>query len=217
MPKLLNIFIIIELVAFIASFFLLRSDKNKFWKLSILYLFIVCSVEITGRVLSRVYYLHNTWLYTIFILFEGAYIIYGMYYFLKDYKKVKLLTLFSYGIFCSIYILEIYLNGIMGKNTLPIMFLSIVAILYSLWYYYLLLKKDEFVDLKKHAPFWWVAGTLLFYFGGVVITLFDPVFPNKIYAGHTLRYFIFILLNLLLYGFWTYAFICRNRQRRYIS
>lgn len=217
MLSLINIFSVIELICLSASLFFLRNERGRFWKITICYLTLVCAVEILGRILSKMYGVPNAWLYTLFIFFEVTYIIYGMYYFLKDYAKVKLPILISYSIFLIIYIFEIYSKGIMGKNTLPIILLSIIAVLYSLWYYYLLLKSETFIVLNKHAPFWWIAGVLLFYFGGIVITLFDPIFKAKIYDGRTLRYYIFILLNLILYSLWTYAFICRKRQHKFMD
>lgn len=216
MLSLFNIFSVIELTCLSASLFFLRNERAQFWKITIYYLMLVCTVEIVGQICSHIFHTYNAWLYTLFIFFEATYIMYGLYYFIKDYAKVKLPILISYVVFIITYLFEIYLHGIMGENTLPIMFLSVVAVLFSLWYYYLLVKSDTFIILKRHAPFWWIAGVLFFYFGGIVITLFGPIFNTIIYDNHSLRYYIFILLNLILYSLWTYTFVCRGRQHRFI-
>lgn len=177
---------------------------------------LVCSVELGGRVLTRILHQHNTWLYSLFLFFEATYITYGLYHFMRPYGKIKQPLLVAYIIFVILYLIEIHQKGIAGQNTKPILYLSIMATFFSLYYYYLLLKSDQFIVLSKHPPFWWIAGVLFFYFGGTVITLFQPIFKAKIYDNHTLRYYIFILLNLVLYSFWTYVFICRNRQHKFI-
>lgn len=216
MPALFSVFFTIELICLIAAFIYIRNDVDKFYKITRYYLFIVCTVEFGGRILTRIYHQHNTWLYTLFLFVEATYIAYGIYHFMKPYKIAKLPVYIAYTIFVILYLLEIFQNGLAGQNTKPILYLSVMVTLSSLWYYYLLLKSDNFVVLRMHEPFWWIAGILLFYFGGIVITLFEPIFNAKIHDNHTLRYYIFILLNLILYSFWTYSFICRKRQRKYM-
>ena len=81
-------------------------------------------------------------------------------------------------------------------------------------YYYHLLKQDNFIEIKKHAPFWVVTGILFFCFGSTVSYLFfDTLVQINIKYGLPVRQVIFIVLNFILYSCWSYAFLCRYRQK----
>lgn len=92
--------------------------------------------------------------------------------------------------------------------------MSVVFVLYCLYYYYLLLKDESFIEIKTHPEFWWVTGVLFYYFGSTMSNIFDGLFNVKIIGFATLRYCIYVLLNLILYSLWVYSFICRMKQRK---
>jgi hypothetical protein len=95
---------------------------------------------------------------------------------------------------------------------------SVVFVLASLYYYYLILRDDKYIVLNTYAPFWWVNGTLIFYFGSTATNIFNDYLVHEIkLITISIRYITFSILNVLLYACWSYAFICRFLQRKYYS
>jgi hypothetical protein len=85
----------------------------------------------------------------------------------------------------------------------------------SVYYFYLVLKEDQFRQLSVYAPFWWVSGTLCFYFAGTAGNIFFNylIHDQAPVISHSVRYVVFNILNVVLYLSWSYSFICRYRQR----
>jgi len=133
------------------------------------------------------------------------------YYFLHKRKGLVLAGLF---IFITSYLLEGYFNGFAQFFDLTNLISSTIFISLSLYYYYLLLNQNEFYNLMQYAPFWWVTGALFFYFGGTVCNIFFNYLTQLTSSelGVPLRYYIFNILNLVLYSCWSYAFVCRWRE-----
>lgn len=205
-----------ELVCFLAAIFFLWKDKAPAWKLLIVFLALTCITEMGGIYLRRVIHMHNSWLYNIFILAEcsiNTYFFYNLFCTLKYAKKI----LWGWiALFISIYLVELFYNhfNMFVANTATVM--AIVFTLASVYYYYMLLISSADVNLKTHAPFWWVNGTIFFYFGSTATNLFfdyliyyrAPDFSRSVY------YILLTILNILLYCCWVYAFFCRWLQRK---
>jgi hypothetical protein len=65
----------------------------------------------------------------------------------------------------------------------------------------------------QHPPFWIVTGLFFFNFGSIACNLFFDYLMVKIPKEYIpINYIIFTVLNFILYGCWSYAFICRYRQ-----
>lgn len=198
----------------LAIFFLIR-DKKNFWRIFLLYMVIVCATETTAAIISKVYHHYNAWLYNIFMLIEATFVSYGLYYFLKYY--IKSISYWILSSFCIILIANafcIYQHGISTYNSLTASIMSVFFVIFSLLYFYVLLKDESFIDLKYHPAFWWVGGVLIFYFGGTIANFFDDIIQMKFFKDLNARSIIYTALNLFLYGFWSYSFICRTRQRK---
>lgn len=205
----------IEYLCLLFAIFFLINDKVRFWRIALIYILIVCVTETTAGIISKVYRQHNAWLFNIFMLLEAAFVSYGLYYFLKDYIKNILYWILS--VFCIILIVNafcIYEHGIYVYNSLTVSVMSVFFVIFSLLYFYVLLKDESFIDLKFHPAFWWVGGVLIFYFGGTLANFFDDIILAKSFGVLYVRYIIYTTLNVFLYGFWTYSFICRTRQRK---
>jgi hypothetical protein len=72
--------------------------------------------------------------------------------------------------------------------------MSVVFVLASLYFYYLKLKDEHFEPLMFSAPFWWVSGTLFFYFGSTACNNFLDYLPSMkaITFSRSIRYIILI-------------------------
>ncbi|QHS54960.1 hypothetical protein GWR56_05175 [Mucilaginibacter sp. 14171R-50] len=192
----------------------LINDKNKVWKFQILFLVAVCVIELTGRYYRIVIEKDNSWVYNFYLLAEIGFVSTFFYFLFDDYRSARLYIICAVIVFIVVYIIELYLHGITNFNVNSDTLLSVHFCICSLLYYYQLLKSDKYEKLSKLPSFWWVNGSLFFYFGSVACDLF---FYQLFSIPKNLRSDIYVILNLLLYGSWTYAFLCRYLQRKQLN
>jgi len=203
----------IELLCLVFALYFLSKDKTTFWRITIWYMAIVMLTEIVGRYFARTYHT-NLCIYNIYTVFEISFITYGFYTFIKQYTNIKYWLIATYAVTMIIYTIFTLMHGINVYNAFTISVTSVVFVIYGLLYFYLLLKDENYIDLKFHPAFWWVGGTLIFYFGSTLANFFDDIIQQKFLGKYNTRLIIYTTLNLFLYGFWAYSFICRARQRK---
>lgn len=214
MGNFLSINIIVELLCLILSLVFLLKDKNLVWKSWILYLLIICTTELAGLAFKHAHQIKaNVALYNVFILFEAGFISRMFMQILDQYTKSKAIIYTGLFVLSGLYIYGIMDHGFYVFNNLMTTVMSVIFTLYGFYYYYLLLKDEQYVTLKYHEPFWWVTGVVFFYFGGSVSNLFFSITHIKSTGDIPFRYFIYLSLNILLYSFWSYSFLCRYLQR----
>lgn len=201
-----------SICALFAIIFLIR-DKNLLWKITIVYMLIVPSTEIFARYIGRLYH-NNLIVYNIYALVELTYITYAFYIFLKDFVDIKKFIVPMYAIILAIYIgFSLTHNPLAEYNSITVSIMSVVFVIYGLLYFYFLLKDEKYIDLKFHPEFWWVGGAIIFYFGGTLANFFDDIILQKFLGKYNTRHIIYTTLNVFLYSFWSYSFVCRARQR----
>ena len=202
--------------SFISLFFaaiFLSKDKMRFWRVNFCYIILVILTEIVARYCGKIYRT-NLCVFNVYSIFEISFITYGFYVFIKPYAKIKNWMLAVYAIIMIIYTTYTLLYGINVYNAFTISIASVVFVVYGLLYFYLLLKDEDYIDLKFHPAFWWVGGTLIFYFGSTLANFFDDIIQQKFLGIYNTRFIIYATLNFFLYGFWAYSFVCRARQRK---
>lgn len=199
-----------ELVCLIVAIISLANDKSNTWRSMILYLLVTCVVEFIGIAVESKYR-NNQWVYNIFLVFEAGFNSLMFYLIFGKYGKFKKNVLAGFFIFIALYSYEIIKHGFREYNYLTYKVMSAIYVLYSLFFYFLLIRDDDYIGLKSSAVFWWTVGVLLFYFGNTACNLFDNSLSNtKIFGDEPLTYFIYKILNVLLYSCWSYSFICRK-------
>ena len=205
----------LELICLIFAFVFLYKDKNTFWKITLGFIFLVFFNEFfVARYIGRLYR-SNIIVYNIYTIFELTYVTYAFSYFLKDFVSVKKVLLAVYLIIFVIYIVfSVNNNMVSVYNSITVSIMSVVFVIYGLMYFYLLLKDEEYIDLKFHPAFWWVGGVIIFYFGSTLANFFDNIIQQKFLGRFNTRLIIYNTLNIFLYSFWSYSFICRARQRK---
>ena len=176
----------------------------------IAYLLITCIVEIFGIYIARKSH-NNNWIYNIFLLFETGFNSLMFSYLLGKYTRSKPLIVCGLALFLFLYVLGIIDHGFLFYNNFTYTIMSVIYVFFSLYYYYFLLKDECYINLKYSPEFWWVAGTLFFYFSTTVCNLLDEKLEKiMITKTENISYFIFQGLNIILYGCWGYSFICRR-------
>jgi len=201
----------IEFICFLFAVVCLIKDSSTVWRCQVLYLLITCIAEFYGIYVSSHQY-NNQWVYNIFILFEAGFTFLMLAHLLKKYKNSRSAIMAGIAVFLVAYIYCIINKGFLHYVYPAYTLMSVEFVLFSLFYYYLLLKDDNYVDLKYSPGFWWVAGTLFFYFGNTACDIFDDkLYLVVINTFHQhLTYFIYKALNIILYSCWSYSFICKK-------
>ncbi|HEY9194606.1 MAG TPA: hypothetical protein VIM77_00015 [Mucilaginibacter sp.] len=205
-----------EFICFLAALIFLFKDKEPAWKLFIPYLLITCIVETTGIYLHSVVHKANYILYNVFLLFECG-IISHMFFYLYKIRRYKTTVLLIWPVvFILMYVSELVLTKFKGFVSTTAAIMSVVFVLACLNYYYIKLKEEASESLALSAPFWWVSGALFFYFGSTTCNVFFNFLSHSqiTISGYSIRYLIFNLLDIILYLFWSYAFLCRYLQRK---
>ncbi|RLJ77627.1 hypothetical protein [Pedobacter alluvionis] len=205
--------VISEIICLTSAILLVWKDRKVFWKVITCYIAIALGTELYAIYLASKH-IHNLWLFNIFLIFESSTILYGLYCCLKEYTSPKSIFFIGSGVVYLTYFIFFFTHSFTDANTLTISVMSVFFTLYCLYYYYLLLKDENFINIKTHPEFWWVTGVLFYYFGSTMSNIFDGLFTIKIIGVATLRYCIYVLLNLILYSLWVYSFICRMKQRK---
>lgn len=200
----------VEWICFIISILYLQKSVTKFWKTSKYYLGIVVIVECICYYKAN-HHISNHWLYNLLLIFEALYISYMFYNLLKDYINVKLIILCGSTIIVILYIFETFNHSLLKLHDSTITVMSVIFVFYSYLYYYYLVKDENYINILYYPPFWWVAGTMLFYFGSTACNLgFTKLIIINREARTQIRNIIFDILNLILYGCWSYSFICKQ-------
>lgn len=177
------------------------------------YMLLVCLTELGGLFLRSIA-VSNSMLYTGFLIIECSMISTFFYYvFYKYYPKNKWIYAW-FALFLIAYIAELvdsHFNSFSYRTTT---FMSVAFVIACLYYYLLITRDEKFRKLGSDPQFWVVNGILFFYFGSTACNVFfDYLIHDFTILSASIRYITFNILNILLYGCWSYAFICRYRQR----
>jgi hypothetical protein len=201
----------IEILSFFIALICLRKDSNRTWKYFSVFLLITCLAELSGIYLKRNHHPHNAWVYNILMVFELGFVNMMFFEIGSRYSQTKTIIICGVILFAIIYTLELISHGVFVYNNLTYTVMSVTLVVYSLIYYYSLMTDDNYIRIAYSAQFWWVTGCLFYYFGETACDLFyDKLQAVYITPLHTLTYYIYKILNILLYGCWSYSFICRR-------
>jgi hypothetical protein len=201
---------IVELMCLVFAVICLMNDKNAVWRSMMFYLLVTCIAEFSGIYISS-FKRNNHWVYNIFLICEIGFTNLMFFNLFNKYIKPNLVILIGMALLVVLYLMELYGHGFYTYNNSTYTVMSVMFVLYSLYYLSLLIKDDNYINLSRSAEFWWVVGTLFFYFANTVCNLFDDqLYAVMITPKHHLTYFIFKALNIILYSCWSYSFICRK-------
>jgi len=200
----------IEILCFFIALICLRKDHDRTWNYFSLFLLITCFAELSGIYLKRNHHSHNAWVYNILMVFEAGFVNMMYLNIFKRTFKARIIILSGIIIFAVLYIIELLKHGFFEYNDLSYTVMSVTLVVYALFYYYQLMSSDDYIRIGYSSEFWWVTGGLFYYFGETACDLFyDKLQAVYVTPSHTLTYYIYKILNILLYGCWSYSFISR--------
>ena len=219
MFNFLTVNICAELFCLIVAITCLTKDFNLIWKGQIVFILITCVVEIEGLRLKKDYVRAlnghlslphgNVWLYNILLVLQAIFISLMFYDVLKKYIKSWPVITCGLAILTLFYTIDLDQHGVFKKHNNTTLAMSILFVVYGYYYYYLLIKDVRDYNLSTLSAFWWVTGALFFFFGQITSTVFFQILSTidiKIITTYT----IYKILNVILYGCWSYSFICKK-------
>jgi hypothetical protein len=199
-----------ETVCFVIALVCLYKDQSLIWRSMILFLMISCLADYFGKYLNMHGH-NNLWVYNIFMLFEAGFTNLMFLHLLNKYNSGRAIVIVGLAMFVVLYGSEIIQHGIFKYNNLAYTVMSIIFVLNCMYYYYLLMKDEKYINPLRSPEYWWIAGSLVFYFSNMVLNIFyDQLNELMILPRHHLSYFIIKALNIILYSCWSFSFICRR-------
>jgi hypothetical protein len=194
------------------SLFLLNKDSwgNYF----ITFMGLTATVEWTGYIIFFRLGFENYWLYNAYLPLEISFLFYLLNSFNRNYVKLARWFIAAWLIFILLYLWESFYSQFREYSGYANLYASICIIIACFLFYYLLMRQPGYINLMEYAAFWIVSGLFFFYLGSVACNVFKSQL-TLVYekTGLPIRYIIMLVLNFLLYSCWSYAFLCRYRQK----
>jgi hypothetical protein len=205
--------LIVEYVCMIFAFRYLAGEKNVLWSSFKWFMLLTVVVETVGYVLL-VSDIVNHGMYNIYLPLETFFKFYILYLLCRDYFKVSYIVVPFLLLFSAIWIYDSVITDFTkyGVRSNSVASLGILVICCA--YFYFFLKKEEYVNIYEHPPFWIITGLFFFNLGGMAVFVFFDYLASIYLKQHIpIRFIIFTLLNFMLYGCWSYSFLCRYRNK----
>ncbi len=179
------------------------------------FLLLTTLVEGTGYIVYFVLHKpNNYWVFNAFLPVEILYLSWLFFKILPPNWTNRIFLISGAVLFLCFYFFESATSSFLLMSNTAKKMAGFYITLLCLLYYYGLFKSNEYIELKKSVAFWIISGCFLFYVSSIVCDIFFDYLLIINYKNlKPVRYLIFIFLNLIMYGCWSYAFICRYRQK----
>ncbi|MBV9986967.1 MAG: hypothetical protein JO301_04775 [Chitinophagaceae bacterium] len=209
---LLPLGLVAEIVCMLFAFRFLAGEEN-YWGSFRWFMVFTVVVETIGYVLlmqGKV----NHGLYNLYLPVEMFFKYYILYRLCRSYFRVTYWIIPFLVLFVALYIFEGITNHFDRYSVQSNSVAALGILIICVSYFYHFLKKDEYVNIYEHAPFWIITALFFFYLGGTACNLFFDYLADIYRKQHIpVRFIIFTILNFMLYGCWSYSFVCRYRRK----
>ncbi len=190
-------------IALVISIIRWKNLKDGSLKYFTFYMLFVAGVEICSHFNAMTSF--DKQLYTLFDVVTYLFFIRWFYIVLAKSKLVVILGFF--------YLISLVLSIVLEDFTVELKIQSttgtIIMFLLSVMFYTSLIKSSELIDFIKLPSFWIVTGLLIFTLGYLPITfsLTEDFLPSR-----NVVYLILVVVNVLLYSFFSIAFLCPQKR-----
>lgn len=213
---LFNPTVIAEWLALLAAIRYLRKS-NDAWKMFIVVLSVIITAETAGWICSYVLNRNNNgWIFNLnLIVYTGFYI--------WLLSKSSLLSGIRGAMYTGIvaFLLFFVINGLFFEGfvlfqTYSYIFGQIIILISCLYFFYALLSEDAYRNMTGYEYFWFANALLLNALGSIVLFAFYKYITDYDIAAYTRLFGTIIhVINVILYGSFIIAFICRHNNRNY--
>jgi len=207
-----NITVIAEWCTFIAAIFLLNK-RTGIWQLFIPFFFLILVTETLGWYFHNVVKRYENALPFNILLVISDFFFLWLFSKADVLKKEKRLIVYSLVFFVVFSVINLFLfEGFWRYNSFSDTLGSILMITVCCYLLFVLVKKEEYLDLLRYDYFWLAIGLLFYSLGSIILyhftyLLMDFAKETKIDIGTYINYSI----NLILYASLIIAFICRRK------
>jgi hypothetical protein len=191
------------LTATIASLARWKRFISSAFRLFPFYLLVVVGIEIVVH-LSSISSLDKQ-MYSLFDIVTYLFFTFWFYKILKEDKKVLALGI----LYVLSLVISLTLEDLNKELQIQSSVGTIMMFVLSIMYYINLLKSDNVVAFSKLPSFWIVTGILIFNLAYLPITF--SLSADFLPSGNVV-YLILVIVNVVLYGFYTIAFLCPQKE-----
>lgn len=211
-------FTYIQLLSLIVAIYCFKGLKKLSLVSFIPLLVIVCTTEIIAANFRQLGWESNYFVFNVYLLLSTPLKLMLFSQMLQMNRMIKYLFAFI----CVVVLTAITLNTVFWQgfrefNTYSLLIICLADIVFSAFIIYQLVFNDQAeMLLLKHTLFWINAPILFFSLITLVVLGLQPYIRenNLLINKITLYYFIMPIINVILYGSWTYAFILCQKQVR---
>lgn len=184
-----------------AAFSRRKENNTSHQRYFVYFMVFVVLIEIVANLIRMYSPWKNSFVYNIYIVFSFYFFFYWFYSILSK-KKVSalLIGIYTLGMIYSVAtesFTQTMLSGTLYTGTS-------ITLIFSIMYYSQLLHRIEVLNYLKLQPFWITTGLLVFYLGLLPLQylLHQEFFDKTVYQ------FVIMVLNVIMYGCFTIAFLC---------
>lgn len=204
--------IIFELICLCFAVLTLFKAKT-IWALFIPYLLCVVGIECFGLYAAQ-NHVSSKGVYNFYVLLNFSFVQMVLYKICNVNSRRNMLLRIFPLLFLICYLAELTYFGLNHFTLISILLSNILITIQCLYYFYSLMRQDDFIQLKSHAPFWLVSGLLIHAFGSTASFVFyEYLVSINQQLNIPARQIIILFLNFILYSSWSYAFVCKYQQR----
>ena len=199
-----------ELIAGLTGIVFYFKKRRVIWFAFAVFLVCLFGMEVLGQWLGQQkMVIANTNLYKWFII-PLLFTSYHLMYYSFSSKKVKPFIIYSLFVFILMALIE---NLYLSKQHFYTISITLgygctAILLFSLNYFFWLLKDDALLHYRYSMPFWFCTGLLVFYLGSFpYLVLFNSLGFSVNKAAYNLFRWCFIFLNYIMYLLFTIGFL----------
>jgi hypothetical protein len=218
MHKLFHYYYIYLIPILLGAVFSLKSFKlewPKAYRIFCFYLILTLLTEIFalgwkwGWHKEWKYTANNVWIYNAFYILQYSALFLFYYRILYSTRAKKMIRFISpFLIFFGI-VNYFFIQTPVSMNSYTVVLTNIFSVLLALYFFREVLNQPRLISLSKSPMVWISAGTLIYCSGSLPYFIFMNYLNDNYKSMSLTLFYIFTTLNIILYTFYSIAFLCR--------
>ena len=201
-------------IAFVTSIVSFRSEVPVHLQLIAVLIILTLPIELMANFGFKLFHIkgYRDTLYNVFALAEFEF--YGLFFYLLNkenwVKKINLIFIYTFPI---IWLCLTYFGKYISNWNSPASAIGgFFVVVFSLFYIYNLSDSEPIIRISRHSEFWISLGLIIYYsFEIPYLGILNFLVKNYPSVSKILLYISYVF-NSIMYCFFTYAFLCRNKK-----